>query len=464
MQRFTALVAVGVLSAFAFFASPQAVVAAAAPTVASIIEGRDAQGTRPVLFVVGKGLSKFKSFTLSKPDTSDAGPVDLVFRSATQIGLGLPATLAPGSYTLGLRFSAIGVQTYPVNVTAGAFLRLAGGDTMTGRLAVSSNDGVVFTGTGGSGTIPATGVTDSLFMWYQGKGALRAGVPGYLGAWDDPNIGVFSAAFGAGTTASGTESTAMGSSTRASGDTSTAMGLFTEASGNQCTAMGDSSRARGSRSTAMGSSTTADGATSTAMGSSTTASGTVSTAMGLQTTAQAYASLALGRYNTLAGNLTSWVSTDPVLVVGNGTSTSSPSNALTLLKDGSMTIAGNLTQNSDVRLKTDVVQLPDVLARLDGIRGVAYRFKDEQSGPGGRQIGLIAQEVRESFPELVHEDPDGKLSVAYGNFTAVLLEAVKAQQQEIAERDRKTAALEARVARLEKLLERALDAQPPKKE
>lgn len=48
-----------------------------------------------------------------------------------------------------------------------------------------------------------------------------------------------------------------------------------------------------------------------------------------------------------------------------------------------------------------------------------------------RQIGLIAQEVEEVFPELVHTDESGYKSVEYSKITAILIEAVKEQQAQI---------------------------------
>src|SRR5438067_835286 len=94
-------------------------------------------------------------------------------------------------------------------------------------------------------------------------------------------------------------------------------------------------------STSLGCDNTASGEYSTAMGYNTTASGDASTAMGWLTTAQSYSSLAIGRYNVISGNNGSWIPSDPLFVVGNGRE-GSPSNALTLLKTGDMTIAGKL--------------------------------------------------------------------------------------------------------------------------
>ena len=57
------------------------------------------------------------------------------------------------------------------------------------------------------------------------------------------------------------------------------------------------------------------------------------------------------------------------------------------------------------------------------MRGVEFDYKES----GRHNIGVIAQEVEEVFPELVLGD-DPK-TVAYGNLTAVLIEAVKEQNE-----------------------------------
>ncbi|MFQ5572482.1 MAG: tail fiber domain-containing protein, partial [Rhodothermales bacterium] len=243
--------------------------------------------------------------------------------------------------------------------------------------------------------------------------------------------GQASTAMGDNTEASGNRSTAMGGFTTASGLTSTAIGLSTTASGVNSTAMGDGTTASGENSTALGSNTTASGINTTAMGGTTTALGWYSTTMGVQTIAQANASLVLGRNNVITGTINSWVSTDPVLVVGNGSSTANRANAFTLLKNGNLTIAGTLTQNSDRRLKTDIHPLSDALSAIMRLQPVRYRFRAGTNRPQGVQIGLIAQEVQAVFPELVREEADGYLSLSYANLSAVLVQALKEQQAQI---------------------------------
>ena len=50
-----------------------------------------------------------------------------------------------------------------------------------------------------------------------------------------------------------------------------------------------------------------------------------------------------------------------------------------------------------------------------------------------KQIGLIAQEVEEIFPEIVIDDQSGYKKVDYSKLTPVLIEAIKEQQIIIAQ-------------------------------
>ena len=61
--------------------------------------------------------------------------------------------------------------------------------------------------------------------------------------------------------------------------------------------------------------------------------------------------------------------------------------------------------------------------------------------PEGKRIGLIAQEVEEVIPELVHTADDGYKSVEYANLIAVLIEAVKEQQKQIEDLEEKISSI-----------------------
>lgn len=206
---------------------------------------------------------------------------------------------------------------------------------------------VLFTGEHKSspGDSPAEG-PGTRFMWYPDKAALRSG---YINGnqWDKSNIGTFSLALGYNTIASNTYSNSIGFNTTASGISSLALGRATTASGQHTTAMGYSTEATGNYGTSMGSHTKAEGVTSTAMGEFTTASGHFSTSMGRYTTAQAYMSVVIGRYNVLSGDVTAWVTEDPLFIIGNGSSDVNRSNALTVLKNANTTIGGSLTLNGN---------------------------------------------------------------------------------------------------------------------
>jgi hypothetical protein len=80
-------------------------------------------------------------------------------------------------------------------------------------------------------------------------------------------------------------------------------------------------------------------------------------------------------------------------------------------------------------LKENVETIPNALEKVTALRGVNFNKIGEEK----RSTGVIAQEVKEVLPEVIHENEDGMLSVAYGNITGVLIEAIKEQQKQIEE-------------------------------
>ena len=262
--------------------------------------------------------------------------------------------------------------------------------------------------------------------------------------------GSSSIAMGQGTIASGLYSTAMGYLTTASNRAGTAMGDRTTASAWYSTAMGTETTASGSSSTAMGAATTASGDMSTAMGFETTASGVYSTAMGTETTASDYASLSIGTYNlvnsvvTTGGDANNFDTDNAAFVIGNGYNdgpTPVNSDAFVVYFNGNATLAGDLTINSDERLKDNIQPLGSTLNKLHQIEGKTYSLKkDEEHTP---KIGVLAQEVQAVFPELVTEGADGILSVNYQGLVPVLINAINEQEVKMSEQDAKIAALEA---------------------
>lgn len=87
---------------------------------------------------------------------------------------------------------------------------------------------------------------------------------------------------------------------------------------------------------------------------------------------------------------------------------------------GNFTATANISAYSDAKLKTNVRTIDDALALVEQLRGVYY----ERIDSGEEGIGVIAQELRNVFPQAVHEN-DGTLAVSYGNLVGPLIEAVK---------------------------------------
>ena len=92
------------------------------------------------------------------------------------------------------------------------------------------------------------------------------------------------------------------------------------------------------------------------------------------------------------------------------------------------TYSSGFFYNSDRNLKTNIQPLQGSLDKVLKLQGVSFNWKST----GAASDGLIAQDVEQVYPELVHTDAKTSLkSVEYGNLVAPLIEAVKAQQQEI---------------------------------
>ena len=82
--------------------------------------------------------------------------------------------------------------------------------------------------------------------------------------------------------------------------------------------------------------------------------------------------------------------------------------------------------SSDRQFKDNIVTLDGALDKVKAIRGVRFDWNDKQDVYEGHDIGVVAQEVEEVLPELVHyrEHSDSK-AVDYVKLNAVLIEAVK---------------------------------------
>ena len=81
---------------------------------------------------------------------------------------------------------------------------------------------------------------------------------------------------------------------------------------------------------------------------------------------------------------------------------------------------------SDKRVKGEIETIKNAIEKINKINGVTFIRLDAKEDNKHRHAGVIAQEVEEVLPEVVHtDDKTGMKSVAYGNLSALLIEAIK---------------------------------------
>jgi hypothetical protein len=99
--------------------------------------------------------------------------------------------------------------------------------------------------------------------------------------------------------------------------------------------------------------------------------------------------------------------------------------------------ANNFITVSDARFKDNIETISNASDKLSQLRGVTYNFKQEEIAgrtfDGSDQIGFIAQEVEQVFPELVVTHENGYKGVNYQGLIPVIVEALKDNQAAVEE-------------------------------
>jgi len=102
-----------------------------------------------------------------------------------------------------------------------------------------------------------------------------------------------------------------------------------------------------------------------------------------------------------------------------------PSMSLFISLNGNITAYGTFLTGSDQKLKTDIRTIDNALWKVQQLRGVYYTHSIEQT----KNIGLLAQEVEGIVPEVVvYDETTDVKSVCYQNLVALLVNAIKEQQ------------------------------------
>jgi hypothetical protein len=91
---------------------------------------------------------------------------------------------------------------------------------------------------------------------------------------------------------------------------------------------------------------------------------------------------------------------------------------------GKINAANGFYETSDIRKKNVIDELPldKAYELINNCQSIIYTLKDNTDK---RQIGLIAQEVQQYFPEVVSENEDGYLSLDYAKLTSVIFRVLK---------------------------------------
>jgi hypothetical protein len=134
-----------------------------------------------------------------------------------------------------------------------------------------------------------------------------------------------------------------------------------------------------------------------------------------------------GRYYTETEADSRFVNVTGDTMTGSLTIGTIVGSAGTLNVTGNITATGEVTAYSDRRFKHNIATIENALDKVVALRGVNYEKDDRYS------MGVIAQEVETVIPEVVYTDAEGMKSVAYSNMVGVLIEAIKEQQQQIAD-------------------------------
>ncbi len=129
--------------------------------------------------------------------------------------------------------------------------------------------------------------------------------------------------------------------------------------------------------------------------------------------------------------------TEAMRILNNGNvgiGTSSPTVKLQVNGD---IIANSIAGSSDLRFKTNIRPVTNVLDKIKALRGVYFNWNQneypEKQFGSNVELGFIAQEVEKIVPEIVTKDKTKEeyRSVKYDKLVALLVEAIKEQQKQI---------------------------------
>lgn len=135
--------------------------------------------------------------------------------------------------------------------------------------------------------------------------------------------------------------------------------------------------------------------------------------------------------NALTVDIKGHIKTSENFSINNITTYINNDNNYRLRIFGNLKVDGVVMSSSDKRVKNNISKIDGALDKIEKLSGVFYYYNSNFNINEKRQMGLIAQEVKEVIPEVVYEDDKGYLNIAYGNLMGVVIEAIKELRNEI---------------------------------
>ena len=124
---------------------------------------------------------------------------------------------------------------------------------------------------------------------------------------------------------------------------------------------------------------------------------------------------------------------------------------------GAINAGGEITAyaTSDTRLKTNIENITDALAKVNQLNGVTYNWNDlahevEHKDTTVRDVGVLAPQVNAVLPEVITIRENGYMAVRYEKMVPLLIEAIK-------EGDAKAEAQAAEIAELKAMVKALLE-------
>ena len=363
----------------------------------------------------------------------------------------------------GILLAGSAIASSEASAQSDILLRLRSGSPPGDRFRVDSAGGVVAIGELGIGIIPASGAGYRL-MWHPFKAAFRAGGTDDGGAgnyWDDANVGFYSWAGGNQTKATAFATFAFGDQVTVTGVDAAGFGGSNVVGGTAAFSAGASNHACGFGSVAIGFTNTT-GAISPTCNSG----GQGAVAIGYRVTADCDYCVALGHRASANGHDGAFVigdqsTTDSVEASANNQFSSRYAGGYRLFTNATTTTgvslnAGGSSWNviSDRNAKENFrsVSNQDILKRIRSMPISTYNYKDDPFK--ARHIGPMAQDFQKAM-KLSDDDKTINMSDLDGVTLAgvrALEERTRELQSELDSKSAKIKSLEARLARLEALL------------